>query len=134
VLLGELPDHGHARGFGVKARIVERLVANCGFRAVLFEAGSYDFFGLERAIAATPQAPADSLEVALGRAIGGFWWTRELAGWRRWLVHEAVTGRVAIGGLDDQPSATAAFARATMPGLVGAGRDHAHGPRPPLCA
>jgi erythromycin esterase-like protein len=129
-----LPEHGHARGFGVKARVVERLVANCGFRAVLFEAGSYDFFGLEQAIAtlrgpvsAAAGAPhpwtgadrADSLQLALDRAIGGFWWTRELTGWRRWLLHEAVSGREAVGGLDDQPSATAAYARATMPGLVG---------------
>ncbi|HSQ30790.1 MAG TPA: erythromycin esterase family protein [Gemmatimonadaceae bacterium] len=132
VLLGELPEHGEARGMGVKARIVERLVARCGFRAVLFEAGSYDFFGLERAIAATPQAPSgraavaasgaptDSLELALARAIGGLWWTRELAGWRQWLVREAVAGRVVIGGIDDQPSATSAYARATLPGLVGA--------------
>jgi erythromycin esterase-like protein len=92
---------------------------------VLFEAGSYDFFGLERAIAAGRRAPdgpaaADSLELALARAIGGLWWTRELAGWRRWLVREAVAGRLAIGGLDDQPSATAAYARATLPGLVSA--------------
>ena len=132
VLLGELPEHGEARGFGVKARVVERLVARCGFHAVLFEAGSYDFFGLERAIATTlrdPGGPAgaaagagrtDSLELALARAIGGLWWTRELAGWRRWLVHEAVAGRVVIGGLDDQPSATATYARATLPRLVGA--------------
>ena len=125
VLLGELPEHGEARGFGVKARVVERLVRSCGFRAVLFEAGSYDFFGLERAIASLARASidtgqADSLELPLARAIGGLWWTRELAGWRRWLVHEAVAGRVAIGGLDDQPSATAVYARATLPGLVGA--------------
>jgi len=125
VLLGELPEHGEARGFGVKARIVERLVTDCGFRAVLFEAGSYDFFGLERAIATTKRAPAvagqaDSLELALARAIGGLWWTRELAGWRRWLVQQAVAGRLTIGGIDDQLSATAAYARATLPGLVGA--------------
>jgi erythromycin esterase-like protein len=132
VLLGELPEHGEARGFGVKARVVERLVARCGFHAVLFEAGSYDFFGLERAIATTlrdaggPAGAAagagrtDSLELALARAIGGLWWTRELAEWRRWLVHEAVAGRVVIGGLDDQPSATATYARATLPRLVGA--------------
>ncbi len=123
VLLGQLPEHGHARGFGVKARIVERLVARCGFRAVLFEAGSFDFFGVERAIATPRRAPAsagrtDSLDVALARAIGGFWWTRELAGWRRWLLREAVAGRLALGGLDDQPSATAAYARATLPGLM----------------
>ncbi len=131
VLVGELPEHGEARGMGVKARIVERLVARCGFRAVLFEAGSYDFFGLERMIAATPQARsgraaaaggawADSLELALARAIGGLWWTRELAELRRTLVHEAVAGRVSIGGIDDQPSATAMYARVTLPGLVGA--------------
>ena len=125
VLLGELPEHGEARGFDIKARVVERLVASCGFRAVLFEAGSYDFFGLERAIATPARASgdigrADSLELALARAIGGLWWTRELADWRRWLVHEAVAGRVAVGGLDDQPSATSAYARATLPRLVGA--------------
>jgi erythromycin esterase-like protein len=130
VLLGELPEHGEARGFGVKARVVERLMASCGFRAVLFEAGSYDFLGLEAAIAtraralagaaAAGAASADSLELALARAIGGLWWTRELAGWRRWLAREAAAGRVAVGGIDDQPSATAAYAHATLPGLVGA--------------
>jgi erythromycin esterase-like protein len=125
VLLGELPEHGEARGFGVKARVVERLVASCGFRAVLFEAGSYDFLGLAAAIATPARGSAgadraDSLEIALARAIGGLWWTRELAGWRRWLVQEAAAGRVAVGGLDDQPSATAVYARATLPGLVGA--------------
>lgn len=117
VLLGELPEHGEARGFGIKARIVEQLVTRCGFDAVLFEAGSYDFFGLERAIAG--RAPADSLELALARAIGAFWWTRELAGFRSWLLQEAQAGRVALGGIDDQPSATAAYARATLPVLVG---------------
>jgi len=130
VLLGELPEHGEARGMGVKARIVERLVQRCGFRAVLFEAESYDFFGFERAIAATRTpgghaaaasgARADSLELMLARAIGGLWWTRELAAWRQWLVREAVADRAVIGGIDDQPSATSAYARATLPGLVGA--------------
>jgi erythromycin esterase-like protein len=131
VLLGELPDHGHARGFGVKARVVERLVARCGFDAVLFEAGSYDFFGLERAVDAARRAPGgaaavsgariDSLDLALARAIGGFWWTRELAGWRRWLVNQAVARRVALGGIDDQPiGATATYTLATLPGLVAA--------------
>jgi erythromycin esterase-like protein len=125
VLLGELPEHGEARGFGIKSRVVARLVAKCGFRAVLFEAGSYDFFGVERAIA-TPQRASDGggradsleLELALARAIGGLWWTRELAEWRRWLLHEAIAGRLLIGGIDDQPSATAVYARATLPGLV----------------
>jgi len=122
-VLGELPEHGEARGFGVKARVVERLVANCGFRALLVESGSYDFVGLERSIATAGKSAAsqtDSLELALARAMGGFWWTRELAEWRRWLVREAVGRRVSIGGIDDQISATAAYAKSTLPGMVGA--------------
>jgi erythromycin esterase-like protein len=137
VLLGELPEHGEARGVGVKAQIVERLVTKCGFRAVLFEAGSYDFFGLEQAIAATPPdwkasawaagdaARLDSIELSLARAIGGLWWTRELASWRQWLLHKALGGHVVLGGLDDQPSATAVYARAAVPRLVGASLLHA---------
>jgi erythromycin esterase-like protein len=120
VLLGELPDHGEARGFGVKAEVVRQLVTRCGFQAVLFEAGSYDFFGVERAIASGPPAAVtDELDLRLARAIGAFWWTRDLADWRRWLAGEALAGRVSIGGIDDQPSATAAHARETLPGLVG---------------
>jgi erythromycin esterase-like protein len=104
----------------VKARIVERLVRRCGFRTVLFEAGSYDFFGFERqlgelrtrgAFATDSAAAYDALDLALARAIGGLWWTTELASWRQWLVAEAVAGRVRLGGVDDQLSATGAFAR-----------------------
>ena len=120
VLLGELPEHGEARGMNIKARIVQRLVGHCGFHTVLVEAGSYDFFGLEQRIAATPRPRADSLDLMLARAIGGLWWTQELADWRQWLLGEALAGRVTIGGIDDQPSATAVYARATLPALVGA--------------
>lgn len=115
VVLGELPSHGEARGFQAKAAIVERLVRQCGFDALLFEAGIYDFIGFQRAVAARRAVPAQ-----LDRAIGGFWVTRELAGWRSWLFREAAAGRLVIGGLDDQVSATADYARATLPGLVAA--------------
>jgi erythromycin esterase-like protein len=115
VMLGELPSHGEARGFQEKARIVERLVGRCGFRAVLFEAPMYDFVGFQKAVdegtAAQPQ---------LDRSIGRFWWTRELAGWHGWLFREASAGRLVLGGLDDQVSATSEYARATLPGLVAA--------------
>ena len=36
VLLGELPSHGEAKTFGLKARIVQALVERCGFDALLF--------------------------------------------------------------------------------------------------
>jgi erythromycin esterase-like protein len=115
VVLGELPSHGEARGFQAKAEIVTRLVRQCGFDAVLFEAPVYDFIGFQEAVAERRARPAQ-----LDRAIGGFWVTRELADWRRWLFHEAAAGRLVLGGLDDQVSATSDYARATLPGLVAA--------------
>lgn len=116
VVLGELPSHGEARAFQAKARIVELLVDRCGFDALLFEAPVYEFVGFREAVAQGRAAPAQ-----LDRAIGRFLWTRELAGWRRWLFHRATAGGLVLGGLDDQVSgATSDYARATLPGLVAA--------------
>ena len=115
VLLGELPSHGEARGFGAKARIVEGLVGECGFEAVLFEAPIYEFLGFQEAIETSRATQAQ-----LDRAIGGFWLTRGLASWRRWLFSEVTAGHVSLGGLDDQVSATSDYARATVPDLVAA--------------
>jgi erythromycin esterase-like protein len=115
VVLGELPSHGEARGFQAKARIAQRLIERCGFDGVLFEAAIYDFIGFQQAVA---QRRATPLQV--DNAIGRFWWTRELADWRRWLFRSAASGTLVLGGLDDQVSATSEYARATLPGLVGA--------------
>jgi erythromycin esterase-like protein len=115
VILGELPSHGEARAFEAKAKIVQRLIDRCGFDALLFEAPIYDFIGFQeggeqhRAVAAQ-----------LDRAIGRFWWTRELTDWRRWLFRRAAQGGLVLGGLDDQVSVTSDYARATLPGLVAA--------------
>ena len=115
VVLGELPSHGEARAFQAKARIAELLIDRCGFDALLFEAPVYDFLGFQEAVAQGRAEPSQ-----LDRAIGRFWWTRELAGWRRWLFQQATAGRLVLGGLDDQVSATSHYARATLPGLVAA--------------
>lgn len=115
VVLGELPSHGEARAFQAKARIVELLVERCGFDAVLFEAPLYDFLGFQEAVAEGRAMPAQ-----LDRAIGGFWLTRGLHAWRRWLFDQAAGGRLLLGGLDDQISATSDYARATLPDLVAA--------------
>jgi erythromycin esterase-like protein len=115
VILGELPSHGEARAFEAKAKIVQRLIDRCGFDAVLFEAPIYDFVGFQeggeqhRAVAAQ-----------LDRAIGRFWWTRELTDWRRWLFRRATERGLVLGGLDDQVSVTSDYARATLPSLVAA--------------
>jgi erythromycin esterase-like protein len=115
VILGELPSHGEARAFEAKAKIVQRLIDRCGFDVLLFEAPIYDFVGFheggEQHRGVAPQ---------LDRAIGRFWWTRELTDWRRWLFRRATEGGLVLGGLDDQVSVTSDYARATLPSLVAA--------------
>lgn len=115
VLLGELPTHGEANTFDAKARIADRLIAQCGFAAILFEAPIYDFIGLERA-AGTRTATPEQLDNAIGR----FWWTRELTPWRRALFEAATQQRVVVGGLDDQVSITSHYAKAALPRLIAA--------------
>jgi erythromycin esterase-like protein len=115
VLLGELPTHGEAHTFDAKSRIADRLIAQCGFTAILFEAPIYDFIGLERA-AATRTATPEQLDNAIGR----FWCTRELTPWRRALFEAATRQRVVVGGLDDQVSITSHYAKAELPRLIAA--------------
>jgi len=115
VILGELPSHGEARAFQAKAEIVHRLVDQCGFDALLFEASMYDFVGFRESL-----AQQTAVASQLDRAIGRFWWTRELTDWRRWLFHQATEDGLFLGGLDDQVSVTSDYARATLPDLVAA--------------
>lgn len=115
VLLGELPSHGEAHTFDAKSKIVDRLVAQCGFTAILFESPIYDFIGFERAAKAGTATPEQ-----LDNAIGRFWWTRELTPGRRALFEAATRQRVAVGGLDDQVSITSHYARSALPPLVAA--------------
>jgi erythromycin esterase-like protein len=113
VALGQLGNHGEAKGFQAKAEIVRRLVERCGFDAVLFEAPIYDFLGFEASVAG-----GTATDAQLDRSIGRFWLTRELAEWRRWLFERASKRKLIVGGVDDQVSITSDYARATLPGLV----------------
>lgn len=115
VVLGELPTHGEAHTFDAKSRITDRLIARCGFSAVLFEAGIYDFIGFERAVETRTATPEQ-----LDNAIGRFWWTRELEPWRRTLFEAATRQRILVGGLDDQVSITSHYAKAALPRLIAA--------------
>ena len=113
VLLGELPSHGEARAFSLKAGVVRRLVDDCGFDALLVEAPVYEFVGFEASVRDGTATP-----LALDRAIGAFWHTEGLHDWRRWVFERAAAGELAVGGLDDQPSATSSYARETLPALI----------------
>jgi len=112
-LLGELPSHGEARAFAGKASVAKALVERCGFDAVLFEAPLYEFVALEPAFKAHKASTAQ-----LDDAIGGFWAAKELADWRAWLLRSANQGRLRIGGIDDQVSASSTLTRASLPSLV----------------
>jgi erythromycin esterase-like protein len=108
VLLGELPSHGEAQAFRIKAAVVERLIDQCGFDAVLFEAPIYDFIGFQAGGASATPAQLDN-------AIGRFWLSRDLADFRKRLFERATHGAVRVGGLDDQVSVTSEYARAALP-------------------
>jgi erythromycin esterase-like protein len=112
-MLGELPSHGEGQAFRLKADIARALVERCGFDAVLFEAPIYDFVGMEHR-----WGTDSATRLQLDKAIGRFWWARELADFRRWLFDAAHAGRLRVGGLDDQVSITSDHARAALPGLV----------------
>lgn len=113
VLLGELPSHGEARTFALKARIVQELVRECGFNAVLFEAPIYEFVGLYDAIRSGTAEPS-----LLKNAVGRFWLTQELAPHRSWLYESALSNRLLLGGLDDQVSVTSHYARQKLPEMT----------------
>ena len=114
VALGELPSHGEARAFASKAEIVRGLVERCNFKAVLFEAGQYEFSFLEK----QSRAQHD-FAVRLDGAIGRFWSVNELADWRQWIArNNKKKGDLYVGGIDDQPSATSVLTRQKLPELL----------------
>ena len=112
-LLGELPSHGEARGFAGKAVVARALVERCGFDAVLFESGIYEFVALEPAFA-QHKATARQLDDAIGK----LWWASELSGFRAWLLTQGNKGSLRVGGIDDQVSATSTLSREGLPALV----------------
>ena len=112
-VLAELPSHGEGRAFALKAAIVRQLVERCGFNAVLIEAPMYEFLALE------PRwRTGEVTQSQLDRAIGKFWWARELREFRGWLHAQASAGGLYLGGIDDQVSITSDHARQRLSQLV----------------
>ncbi len=96
--LGESPVHGFGRALQLKVVLVRRLVAECGYDAVFFESGSYDFLNIQR----TLRAGGDVADSTIAAAIGGLWANRETAPLVAFLGEKARRGAVRLGGLDDQ--------------------------------
>ncbi len=98
VLLGENPIHGFADTLDFKVQTVNRLVDECHFNALYFEAGTYDFIHLER-VRSSGQAITDQM---ISAAIGGLWANKETQALVPFLTEKVKVGSLILGGLDDQ--------------------------------
>jgi erythromycin esterase-like protein len=104
-MLGEA-SHGDGVTFAFKAALIRRLVTECGYGAVYFEASHYDFLEFSRRRAAhEPVTPA-----MISSSIGGLWNRyAELTPLIQFLFERAQAGRLDLGGLDDQVGSAGAF-------------------------
>ncbi len=111
VMLGEEPHHGSGRTLEIKAELVRRLIDRCGFDAVYFESGGYEFHDLNRRLASRTSAPEQVAD-----AIGGLWSISEaLDPLVDFLYSRASAGRIRLAGLDAQiGSATAGYERRSL--------------------
>lgn len=117
VFLGENGAHGDGRAVAFRSALIERLVHDCGFRAVFFEASHYDFLAIDRA--ARRRQPVTPEMVS--SAIGGKWnEDRELDSLVDFLAEAAGTGRLALGGLDDQVGRGNFYSLGAMPAELSA--------------
>jgi len=99
VLLGENGFHGDGRIVPFRVALIERLVHDCGFKAVFFEASFYDFLAIDRAARRRRPVTPDMVS----SAIGGIWNAdTELEPLISFLSKGAGAGRITLGGLDDQ--------------------------------
>ena len=106
VLLGENGFHGDGRTPAFKAALIQRLVTRCHFNAVFFEASHYDFLQFAHLLRVGQPVSRDMVSAA----IGGKWnQSDEVAPLITFLFAQARSGRVTLGGLDDQLGSRGAF-------------------------
>lgn len=112
VLLGEDGHHGGGGTLAVKTALVSRLIDECGFSAVVFEASLAEFVDLNRAFAAGKASPA-----YVADAIGGLW---SVAGESDPLIsalfERALRKHVVLAGLDGQVGSTNLYAQTGLAG------------------
>ncbi len=98
-MVGEIATHGDGHTLAFKVALVERLVDQCGFDTVLFEANQEEFIHLNQRLRSESGVTSDELLTA----VGGIWrFYREFQPLAPFLLTRAQAGRVVLGGLDDQ--------------------------------
>ncbi len=98
-MLGESANHGDGHTLAFKVALVERLVDQCGFDSVFFEANHNEFIHLNKRLrSGQAVTSADLLS-----AVGGLWeFYSEFQPLAPFLLTRVQTGRIFLGGLDDQ--------------------------------
>ena len=98
-MLGESATHGDGHTVAFKVALVERLVNECGFDSVFFEASHYEFINIARRFRTGQAVSADQVS----SAVGGLWkFDREFQPLVPFLLTKAQAGQISLGGLDDQ--------------------------------
>ena len=105
VLLGEA-SHGDGKTLEFKVELVQRLVNECHFNAVLMESGIYDFLKIQRDLDENHSASYGKV----ASAIGDIWSkTKEVEPLIRFLQAKLNSRSIVVGGIDDQ--LTGSYAR-----------------------
>ncbi len=97
-LLGESPVHGFGKTLEFKAQLVRRLVDECHYDALFVESGAYDYIDIQRRL----NSGQDVTDSMISAAIGGLWADKEVQTLVPFLRDRVKSGRLTLGGLDDQ--------------------------------
>jgi erythromycin esterase-like protein len=99
VMLGESLTHGDGHTVAFKGALIERLIDQCGFDSVYFEASHYQFIHLNQKLRIGRVVTTQDLL----SAAGGLWeFDQEFQPLASFLLSKAQSGQVFLGGLDDQ--------------------------------
>jgi erythromycin esterase-like protein len=98
-MIGEIATHGDGQTLAFKVGLVKRLIDKCGFDSIFFEANQDEFLHLDQRLQSRQTVSPDDFLTA----VGGLWkFYREFQPLAPFLLERAQTGRVLLGGLDDQ--------------------------------
>src|ERR1035441_5573710 len=97
-LLGESPVHGFGKTLEFKVELVRRLVDECHYNALFVESGTYDYINIQQKL----KSGQDVTDSMISAAIGGLWANKEVQSLIPFLRERVKSGRLTLGGLDDQ--------------------------------
>lgn len=98
VLLGEPPVHGFGKVLDFKVELTRRLINQCHFDGFFIESGIYDFLNIEKTRKSGKEITAQMIRAG----IGGIWANQEVERLIPDLLNGLESGKLTLGGLDDQ--------------------------------